>query len=191
MGLCDRVVRLGGVNQAGRPCRCWGSDTKRPAPGRDGGQTENGPRPVRGWCSCRWWRLQAADVAIAQGVVDQADQVAGGGGDADVAAAALPDLVSALAGAAVFAGALRGLDRGSPDEGAALFGDPAAVHGGVGLVMFRGQPGQVTDRNRDAVGGQDGVHLLAQAGPQMDQFGAVPDQLPQFPRRGRRDPALG
>ena len=37
--------------------------------------------------------------------------------------------------------ALHGLDRGPAHQPAALLGDPAAVHGGVGLVVFRGQPG--------------------------------------------------
>ena len=36
--------------------------------------------------------------------------------------------------------ALHGLDRGPADQPAALLGDPAAVHGGVGLVVLRGQP---------------------------------------------------
>src|SRR3954470_21830665 len=37
--------------------------------------------------------------------------------------------------------ALHGFDRGPAHDPAALLGDPSAVHGGVGLVVFRGQPG--------------------------------------------------
>jgi hypothetical protein len=37
--------------------------------------------------------------------------------------------------------ALHGLDRGPAHEATALFGDPSAVHGGVGLVVFRGSAG--------------------------------------------------
>jgi len=65
----------------------------------------------------------------------------------------LPDLVTAPADAAVFAGALRGLDRGLPDQNAALFGDPAAVHCGVGLVVFRGQPGPAGQLSRSGEAG--------------------------------------
>src|SRR3954452_18489293 len=118
-----------------------GQTTNGPLPSRNGGQTQSGPRPTEGWWSRRGLWLQAADLAVAQRVVDHFDQVTRGGGDADVAAAALPDLVASLTGAAVFAGALRGLDRGPSDQHTALLGDPAAVHGGVGLVVFRGQSG--------------------------------------------------
>jgi hypothetical protein len=38
-------------------------------------------------------------------------------------------------------GALDGFDRGPAHQPAALFGDPPAVHRGIGLVVFRGQPG--------------------------------------------------
>jgi hypothetical protein len=118
-----------------------GQTTNGPHPAGSGGQPQNGPHPAEGWWSCRGHRLQAADLAIAQRVVDQADQVTRRRGDADVAAAALPDLVASSTGAAVFACALRGLDRGPTDQHAALFGDPAAVHRGVGLMVFRGQSG--------------------------------------------------
>ena len=78
---------------------------------------------------------------VAQRVVDELEQITGGGGDADVAAAALCDALASLSGAGVLAGALCCFDGGPTDQHAALFGDPAAVHGGIGLVVFRGQPG--------------------------------------------------
>src|SRR4029453_4732332 len=68
-------------------------------------------------------------------------QLAGGGHDADVASAAGTDLVAELAQGGVRADPLDGLDRGPADQPAALFGDPSAVHGGFGLVVFGGQPG--------------------------------------------------
>ena len=43
-----------------------------------------------------WRRCEAADLAVAQGVVDESDEVAGCGGDTDVASTALPDLIASL-----------------------------------------------------------------------------------------------
>jgi hypothetical protein len=91
--LFDRLVRLGGVNQAGdRADAGVRQQTARTQP--DGRQTQNGLHPAKGWWSCRGSGLQAADLAIAQRVVDQADQVTRRGGDSDVAAASLPNLVA-------------------------------------------------------------------------------------------------
>ena len=99
------------------------------------------PPRVRG-CSRRRGsgRLrQAADVVIAQAEEDQHDQLAGRCHDTDVAAPAFPDPVAGLPEAGVTA--LHGLDRGPADQPRALFGDPAAMHGSVGLAMLRVQPG--------------------------------------------------
>jgi hypothetical protein len=53
----------------------------------------------------------------------------------------LPDSIADLAEVGVRGHPLYGLDRRPPNKSAALLGDPAPVHGGVGLVVFRGQPG--------------------------------------------------
>jgi hypothetical protein len=59
---------------------------------------------------------QAADVVIAQAVEHQAEQFAGGGDDADVAAAPCSDPVAELPEAGVRRDALHGLDRGPADQ---------------------------------------------------------------------------
>jgi hypothetical protein len=82
----------------------WARSIKRgdhavPGPG---GHDYYDPRPPRasGPCSCRGlgWGGQAADVAVAQPEEDQLGQLAGGGDDADVAAAAGGDVVADLVG---------------------------------------------------------------------------------------------
>jgi hypothetical protein len=73
-------------------------------------------------------------VVIAQAVEHQRGQLAGGSDDADVAAPPGPDLVAGLPEAGVRGHALHGLDRGPSHESGALLGDPAAVHGGIGLA---------------------------------------------------------
>ena len=93
-----------------------------------------------GGCSCRP-RGQAADVVITQAVEHQCDQVAGGGDHADVAAPPRADPIAALPEAGVRGHALHGLDRGPAHQPGTLLGDPATMDGGVGLMVFRGQPG--------------------------------------------------
>src|SRR5690242_21881454 len=96
----------------------WARSIKRgdhavPGPG---GHDNYDPRPPRAPvpCSRRWPGRggQAADVAVAQSEVDQLGQLAGGGDDADVAAAASADLVADLPEAGVRGYPLDGLDRG-------------------------------------------------------------------------------
>ena len=81
---------------------------------------------------------------VAQGVEDELDLTAGGGDDADVAAAAGGHLFADPADHAGLRQDLDGLDGGPADQPGALFGDPAAVYVGVGLVVFGGQPGTWT-----------------------------------------------
>jgi len=83
---------------------------------------------------------QAADVVIAQTVIDPHDQLASRGHDTDVTAAALFDPVACLPETGMRAEVLHCFDRGPADQPRALFGDPPAVHGGVGLAVSRGQP---------------------------------------------------
>jgi hypothetical protein len=120
----------------------WAGSIKDSAtPCAVGGQTPLRPRAqsVRNSCGLCG---EGADMAIAQAVVDQGEQFAGDGDDGDVAAAAGGDLG---AGGDQPAGGgwdfLGGLDCGPADQGGTLFGDRAAVHGGVGLAVARGQPG--------------------------------------------------
>jgi hypothetical protein len=80
-------------------------------------------------------------MVIAQAVKHQGDQFAGGGNDTDVAAAPGADTVADLTVAGMRTDALHGLDRGPAHQPGTLFGDPSTVHGGVRLVVFRGQPG--------------------------------------------------
>lgn len=107
------------------------------------GRRPTAQRPEVLYAGAVWRRLgqAAAHGAVAQRVVDELDQFASRGDDADVAAAALGDSVAVGADTGVPAGALHRLDRGPAHEVAALFGAPAAVHGCVGLVTLRGQPG--------------------------------------------------
>jgi hypothetical protein len=77
---------------------------------------------------------------VAEGVVDQLDQLARSCHGADVAAAAGRDPIAVGSEPGVGAEALHGLDRGPADQPAALFGDPATAHGRVGLVMLWRQP---------------------------------------------------
>jgi hypothetical protein len=80
------------------------------------------PREVGGVCSCRLGaRRQAADVVITQPVEHEGDQVAGGGHDADVAAASLRDPVPTFPEPGMSGHPLYGLDRGPAHQSAALF----------------------------------------------------------------------
>ena len=76
-----------------------------------------------------------------RGVEDEFDELAGGGDRADVAPAALSDLVTNLAQAAVGVGALDGFDRGPTHQPATLLGDRSAMHRGIGLMVLGSQPG--------------------------------------------------
>jgi hypothetical protein len=81
-----------------------------------------------------------ADVVVTQPVEDQGEQFPGGGHDADVAATAGGDPIPVLPQAGMGADALHGLDRRPAHQPRTLFRDPAAVHGGVGFVVFRVSP---------------------------------------------------
>src|ERR671911_499498 len=107
---------------------------------------------------------------VAQAVEDQLGQLPSSGDDADVAAATGGDSVADAADSGVRGQPLHGLDRGPAHQPASLFGDPTAVHGGVGLVVFWGQPGP---------GGQ--LLGLAEAGDVAD-FGD------EYPGQHRPDP---
>ena len=87
---------------------------------------------------------EAADLAVAQPVVDERQQLAGGGDAADVATPSGTD-------ASFDRGDLRVADRtgdrfdGSPaQQPGALLGDPAAGDVAVGLAVARSQPGPRT-----------------------------------------------
>ena len=77
---------------------------------------------------------------VPQGVVHVPELLPGGGGLADVAAAAVPDSVFQPPRAGTRAEGLNRLDRRPPDQPGALLGDPAPMHVGVRLVVFGGQP---------------------------------------------------
>jgi hypothetical protein len=84
---------------------------------------------------------EAADLAVAQPVVDQRQQLSGGGDTADVAAPAGADTCFDRGDLGV---AYRPGDcfHGRPaQQPGALFGDPAAVGVAVGLAVAWGQPG--------------------------------------------------
>jgi len=80
--------------------------------------------------------VQGADVVVAQCVEDELKLSSGGGHGADVAvAAAMSDLFADGTDAAGVRQDLHRLDRRPPHQARALFGDPAAVHRGVGFVV--------------------------------------------------------
>ena len=118
-------VRSVGVNQQRRLASKWGHDPHDPRP----------IAVVRQSCAAV---VEATDFSVASPVINQFDELAGGGDFADVVAAAGPDPVTNLAQATVLIGALDGFDCGPAHQPAALFGDGSAMHGGVGLVVFGG-----------------------------------------------------
>ena len=77
---------------------------------------------------------------VAQRVVDELQLAAGGRHDGDVVAAFGGDRLAERAQDGVPGQALNGFDHGPADQGAALLGDPAAVHRGIGLLVFGSQP---------------------------------------------------
>ena len=85
---------------------------------------------------------------VAQPVEHQLGQFPGGGDDADVAAAPLPDPVADLPEPGVAADALPGLDRGPADQARTLFRDRAAVHRGVGLASCSGDSADMAEVRR-------------------------------------------
>src|SRR5512142_2108600 len=104
---------------------------------------------------CRGRDVQGTDVVVAQRVVDVLELAAGGGHDGDVVAALGGDLLPERAQDGVLGQELDRFDHGPADQGAALFGDAAAVHGGVGLVVARGQSGPAGQLAR----GGESVHV--------------------------------
>ncbi len=83
---------------------------------------------------------QTTDVVITQAVEHQPGQLPCGGDHPDVAATTRADPVAVSPEQGMTGHALHSLDRGPAHQPGALFGDPAAVHRGVGLVMSRSQP---------------------------------------------------
>ena len=86
-------------------------------------------------------RGEAADLAVAQPVVDECQQVAGGGDAADVATPPGTDVCFDRGDLGVTDGAGDGFDRRPAQQPRALFGDPAAGDVAVGLAVAWGQPG--------------------------------------------------
>jgi hypothetical protein len=80
-------------------------------------------------------------MVVPQRVEHVLDLLASGGDHTDVAAAAGTDSVADRPDPAGPRQDLYRLDRGPSDQPGALFGDSAAVHMGVGLVVFGGQAG--------------------------------------------------
>src|SRR5438270_10553036 len=108
-----------------------------------------------GWGSCRTANSrdgcvravspgvgQATDLSVAQAVVDEGEEFAGGGDPADVAVVApLGDPVRRRLEEGSAPVAADRLDGRPPDELGALFGDRAPLDGGVRLAMAGRQPG--------------------------------------------------
>src|SRR6476469_4998177 len=99
-----------------------GSGPARPAQARKSGSGRScgDPRSVEG-----------TDVAVPHRVVHIGQLLPGGGGLADVAAAAVPDPTFQASGAGARAEGLDRLDRRPPHQPGALLGDPAPVNVGV------------------------------------------------------------
>ena len=118
----------------------WARSIRRDDHATSGGQKS--PRPcapaVAGGDagSCR----QPTNMVVTQRVEDALDQHTGGGDLGLVAAAAFGDLVAEGTQPGVRSDPLYRLDRRPPHQLVALFGDPPAVHPGVGLVVAGGQP---------------------------------------------------
>jgi hypothetical protein len=136
MECCDRFV-VGEVNQWGRPRRVHAgvmTCTTRAHHGLVLGSR----RRVRGVWPGGCGRGHAAETAVAQPVEHQLGQLAGGGDHTDVATPAGGDPVADLAEPGVSTNALHGLDRGPPDQAAALFicGNPERQLAGCPLILF-------------------------------------------------------
>ena len=98
-------------------------------------------RGLRPECSRRPGTVERADLAVAQPVVDQREQLACRGNFGDVLAAASFDTLFVGRDLGRRRVALHRLDGRPADRFGALFGDVPAVHDGVGLAVARGQPG--------------------------------------------------
>lgn len=83
---------------------------------------------------------QTADLAVAHAVVHEVQQLASDRDSRLVLAAALGDAVVVADQLGATAGVRDRLDGRPPNQAAALLGGPAAVHGGVGLVVLRCRP---------------------------------------------------
>ena len=138
--MLRRGVVVGEVNQWGRPRRLQSGVMTWTTRAHHRLGAVSCRRATRRRCRRGERRVEGADVVITQPVEHQGEQFAGGGHDADVAAAPGGDPVPVLPQAGLAGDALHGLDRRPAHQPRTLFRDPAAVHGGVGLVMFRGQP---------------------------------------------------
>ena len=73
------------------------------------------------------WGVEAADVVVAQRVVDEFELLAGCGDDADPGAAAGGDLVAERSEPGVLGQPLNRFDGGPANQSRALLGDPAAL----------------------------------------------------------------
>jgi hypothetical protein len=122
-----RRSRTGSIKRATTPPG-GGHDTHEHAPRLRPSRSHRLP-----WC-------QAAHLAVTQAVVDQREQLAGGGDAADAGAAPAGDAVKVDGLLAACREPLGGLDGGPADQPRALFGDRAAAHGGVGLAVAGRQP---------------------------------------------------
>ena len=78
---------------------------------------------------------------ITQRVEDELDLLSGPGHDTDVASPTIGYPVADGADPGVGGQELDRLHRGPSDQSGALFGDPATVDMGVGLVVLGGEPG--------------------------------------------------
>ena len=103
--------------------------------------TRDRPKPWERSRGLPWHPVECSDVMVAQRVVDELDLGSRGGHDADVAPAAGRHPVADATDPGVAGQDLHRLDRGPTDQSRTLFGDPAAVHVGVGLTVLGGQPG--------------------------------------------------
>ena len=84
---------------------------------------------------------EAAELAVAQPVEDQGEEVSGGGDAADVATSAGSDTGFDRGDLGVAYGAGDRFDSGPAQQARALFGDPATGDVTVGLAVAWGQPG--------------------------------------------------
>ena len=128
-----RGAAVGGVNQRGRPRQGGGHDLHDPRPPGSGGcsrRRRSGAAVQARGCGGHAGRRTRARAARGR---RRPHRCCGPGGRATR---------SRICPRRVCAGQrLHRLDRGPADQPGALLGDPPAVHGGVGLVVLRGQPG--------------------------------------------------
>ena len=121
--------------------------------------------------------MQGADVVVAQSIEDELELPSGGGHGADVAvAAAMSHLFADRADAAGVWQHLHRLDRRPPHQARALFGDPAAVHGGVGFVVSGCESGP----RRQLTGPGESVHVTDLGDKHRSQHRADAEDPPTF-----------